>query len=353
MTTVVATLGAVLLGMRRVRRRPEVIFLGVALGVIALMILAMMVLDRRWLAFKAVSYVAMVAWPLLVLPVALRSRRWWKIPAALVLAASLVLAVFRLDAARSADGIYYRGYGYLAPLDPVLKQARRWELPELGAALAGARAVKIDVPDLWLELYAMIVANGQHVPFFKTTPVTDIWHFTNRDQGLQPEIAGYDALMYLEYDFATHQAGLGLARRDGAVYSTRGEARVVRIDAGSPLDTRGGMLAWVLQVKPPCNTAHLTVECARASEYVFRLSVTAPSGLSGRVQLAIQGGADLPRAVAILPVNAGTMQLVAVPVTLRAGKNSITVMLQPSPGVTGEVTDLWLANPRLERATQP
>jgi len=331
------------------RNRPHVLFLAITAGAAVAAVLLCAARGHWWVAAKGLSYAAIIGLPLLLAPVALRRFRLASLPAWGLLGAQLAFGVMRLWSSADADGIHHRGWVYPAVTDPVLKTARVWAVGDAHDALRGSRGLKIDVPDMWLENYALVIANANDVDFFKTTPVTNLWRFTNRSLGLQPVIRDFDTLAYLEYDFVRARAGLGLARRDGRIYSTRPGPRLTWIETGAPLDTQDGMLAWTMGSEPALRSTLLVVEADRAMDGVFRLSVAAPPVWQRHAWLRFRRAGNTLQTVAVEAMGPGLVQGISVPLTLTEGKNVIEIQFQTGSDAANFPATLTLINPMVER----
>jgi hypothetical protein len=327
------------------RSRPHVLFLAVMAAAAVATVLICVARGQWWVAAKGLSYGAMVGLPLLLAPVAWRRFRVASLPAWGLLAAHLGFGVMRIGSSADADGIFHRGWVYPAVMDPVLKTARVWAVGDAREALRASRGLKIDVPDMWLENYALVIANASGVGYFKMSPVTNVWRFTDRSLGLQPFIPDFDTLAYIEYDFARGRAGLGLARRDGRVYSARPGRRLTWIDPGTPLDTQGGLLTWSMGPAAAVRSTRLLIEADQPGPGQLRLGVGAPPELQGHVWLRFAHAGESPRIAAVRPMGFGSVQSVNVPLTLTAGKNVIEILLQTDADSVNSPATLTLINP--------
>lgn len=329
------TLAAVAMVARRLTltERPDLALRFTALFVCLLsaQLIIILSLGYKWIGGKGVSYASLAFLPLLLLPLAGRRLNFVQLPAWLLLGLQLVFGLFRPWAARDRDGIHYRDSSYPAVTEITLKADRTWNTHATREALKGARLVKIDVPDLWLEIYAAISVQAQGVPFFKMLPVYAYWGFGNKHYGYQTPRADFDALVYWEYDYPTRHAQLGFARRDGRVFAPDSPARITHIQTGRPIDTQNGMLAWSMMAdsENPAKSS-VAMEVENAGAYQFAINLLAPEALRDRAFLTLRSAGNIPVDIPIKGFGPQIIQGTRIPLVLTAGANRIELELRSS-----------------------
>jgi hypothetical protein len=323
-------------------------FAALVVGLLGAQIIALLCLDYKWLAGKGVSYASLGLLPLLLLPLAGPRLNFAQLPAWLLLGLQLAFGLFRPWAARDRDGIHYRDSSYPAVTEITLKVDRSWNAHEVRKALVGARMVKIDVPDLWLEIYAAISVQAQGVPFFKMLPVYAYWGFGNTNYGYQTPHADFDTLVYWEYDYPTKHARLSVARRDGRVFSSGTPARITHIQTTRPIDSQNGMLAWsmVADSEVPAKSI-VTVEVDYAGSFQFGLNLLAPEALRDRAFLVLHSVGNSPVEIPINGFGLQVIQGTRLPLALAAGTNRIELELRSKDVAPAAGAMLTIFNPQI------
>lgn len=333
----------------KLARRPDLALrfsalVGCLLGAQLVIILS---LGLNWIGGKGVSYASVALLPLILLPLAGHRPGFVQLPAWLLLGLQLAFGLFRPWAARDPEGIHYRGSSYPAVTEFTLKSDRTWNTQAAREALQGARLVKIDVPDLWLEIYAAISVQAQGVPFFKGLPVYAYWGFGNKHYGYQTPRTDFDALVFLEFDYTTRHARLGFARRDGRIFSPDALARITHIQTANPIDSQNGMLAWSMMAdaNPPAQSS-LVVEVQEAGSYQFVISLIAPETLRDNASLVLRSDGNKLVDIPIRGFGLQTIQGTSVPLVLAAGTNRIVLELR-STGPTTASDMITIFNPQV------
>lgn len=290
-------------------------------------------LAGSWPAAKALTYsfpwILLLAFLPLTAAVGGRSRRW---PAALLLGLQLCWAGGRIAVAAELHGS-----GYPPPYpaaEPALKINRRWDVNESPQVLAAAHRVRIDVPDLWLEYYAMICVQARGVAFTKATPVRKYYDMTPETYGRQAAAPEADGLVFVEYDRQAGAMGLGFSAGHDVRWSGVRPATISRIDGPARLESWDGLLAW-------WNSATLTIDANQSGafslEWVLRFSPDLSDTTRPIVGIAVNG--QPVRILTFRPSADGIRPGIALPLQLKAGRNTVTI--------TTSVPGVGFGNPRV------
>ncbi len=302
--------------------------------------LAFGLLSGPWTAAKALSYafpwLLLLAFLPLCVPAA--GSRTLRLPAVLLLAVHLALLVARPLAALDENGL-----GYPAPYpaaDPALKINRRWDAGPAPRLLAAAPHVRIDVPDLWLEYYAMICAQAQGRAFTKLTPVREYYDMTPQTYGQQsaPPSVADEGLVFVEFSRRDGSFALGFATGDRVRWSGPRTHTLTRVIGPARLESWQGLLSW-------WDNAELTVESTIAGpvvlEFLLRRHPAVPASARPAITLSLNG--QLLRTSTLDDAAPGTLQGLSLPLTLPAGRNRILITTEHAPTAPA----VGFSNPRL------
>jgi hypothetical protein len=332
---------------RAVPSRLPAIFAAIVAGLVAAEIVACVALGFPWVASKGVSYLSVLALPLVLTPASTGRLEPWRVPAWTLLCFQVALGLFRPLAAGNPDGIHYRIAAYPAVMDPVLKTERSWDVGEGPESLKGSRRVKIDVPDLWLETYAAICTQTLGMPYFKGLPVYIFLGISDDSYGRQEQSEDFDGLVYLNYDRNQRRTGLGFARRDGAVYTAGAGPRIVRIQSVGPLDTLNGLLAWPMRLGGGESVARISVRDVAPGDTALELGLLAPERARGALQLSVATEGGTHTAVVVAGDGPHVVQGIRVPVKIASNGDDILLTLQATGARVPDSLAITLVNPHL------
>lgn len=323
---------------------------GLAAAIVCLLaaqIAACVGLGYLWVAAKGVTYASVLAVPLVLVPAAAGRIEPWRAPAWMLICLQVTLGLFRPFAALNPDGIHYHIPYYPAVMDPVLKTARSWDVGDGPRMLASSRAVKIDVPDVWLETYAAICVQAQGLAYWKGLPVYVYLGISEENYGRQAPLPGFDALVYLEQDRRSGRAGLGFATRDGKVCSNLPGPRITRITSAEPLDTLSGLLAWRMRADGARSTTRIATDQAIPGSTDLEFGFLAPESARGALVLTVQTEAGTRASATAGGYGMGTVQIMRVPLKIRSARDEILLTLSAKDGRAGTDIPVTLVNPRL------
>jgi hypothetical protein len=302
--------------------------------------LAFALFASLWTSSKALSY--SFPWVLLVafLPLCLPSGapRALLLPASLLLTLQLALLLGRPLAALDPDGV-----GYPAPYpasDPALKLSRRWETNHAPRSLAPSSHVHLDVPDVWLEYYAMICAQAQRRTFTKSTPVREYYDMTPKTYGQQirPSPTAGDGLVFVEFDPRRGRFSLGFVKGNQLWWSGARKHTIHRIVGPSRLDSRDGLLTW-------WGDAELEVQSSAAQPTVFECLLRGSSDLTAAAPpaVAVFVNDQLQQRIQLGAGSPDTLQGFSLPLQLPIGTSRIRLTAEPG----GHPVEIGFSNPRL------
>jgi hypothetical protein len=327
--------------------RLPALFAAAVAGLVAAEVVACVALGFPWVASKGISYLSVLALPLVLMPASTGRIEAWRVPAWALLCFQVALGLLRPFAAGDPDGIHYRIASYPAVMDPVLKTERSWDVGEGPESLGGSRRVKIDVPDLWLETYAAICTQAQGIPYSKGLPVYIYLGISDASYGRQAPSGEFDGLVYMDYDRNQRHTGLGFARQDGAVHTAGAGPRIVRIQSARPLDTLNGLLAWPMRLGGGESVARISVRGVGAGDSALELGLLAPESARGALRLSVETAGGTRAIVAVAGDGPRVVQGIRVPVRLAPGGDDISLALQATGAGVPDSLVVTLVNPHI------
>jgi hypothetical protein len=299
--------------------------------------LAVGLLLGAWPAAKALSYVFPWVMLLAFLPLTAAStqprRRW---PAITLLGLQMALLVYRPIIATGNNGI-----GYPEPFpngDFSLKAYRRWDVDDAPRLIGQTSRVLIDVPDIWLEYYAMICLQAQGRSFVKTAPMHEYYDMTPNNFGTQDVSVKTDGLVFTEFDRHANAFSLGFSKDNEIAWSGHRPFTITKISGPAHLESWQGLLSW-------WNSARMEVQADSTGPAVLELLMRRPPTEigSGRPVVTINVNRQSTQTVEVSQSQPGVMQGAVIRLNLHAGGNIISIQIDSPNG--GPV--VGFSNPRI------
>jgi hypothetical protein len=331
---------AILVSRRALRQnssRPRTLHLLVFASILLAQTLAVGLLLGAWPAAKALSYLFPWVMLLAFLPLTgTRIRLQLRWPAITLIGLQMALVFYRPVIAMEKTGV-----GYPEPFpngDSSLKAYRRWDVDDAPRLIGQSHRVLIDVPDMWLEYYAMICLQAQGRSFVKTNPIHEYYDMTPNNLGTQDVSVETDGLVFAEFDRHAKAFSLGFSKDNEIAWSGHRPFTITKIAGSRHLESWQGLLSW-------WNSARIEVQADSTGPAVLELLMRRPPTEISSAQpvVTIHVNGQFTQTVEVSPSQPGVMQGAVIRLNLHAGGNIISIQIDSPNG--GPV--VGFSNPRI------